>query len=287
MTKGAAQRTKKDLALRKKDFLMPEARRFFQELVATFTNSPFLVYFDAKRSIRLETDPSGYAISGILLQKQETDWKVVAYFSRKMIDVERNYEIHDAELLAIVESFCHWRHHLEQLYHNVEIFTDHNNLRAFMSTYKLTRRQVRWALDLSTFDFWLVYRKGTLNPMNNPSLRPDYQKDAELEDLMTDNTSALQTMLFSTVAPVNSQPMSPTEERARQILIVGTSNSQSSNQKRQTFGAISNESIYEDVSKSLIDALPEFLQADPLAEKIIQQLATGESNSDLNIDLRD
>ena len=123
--------------------------------------------------------------------------------------------------------------------------------------------------------------------MNNPSLRPDYQKDAELEDLMTDNTSALQTMLFSTVAPVNSQPMSPTEERARQILIVGTSNSQSSNQKRQTFGAISNESIYEDVSKSLIDALPEFLQADPLAEKIIQRLATGESNSDLNIDFRD
>ena len=66
MTKGAAQRTKKDLALRKKDFLTPEARRSFQELVATFTTSPFLVYFDAKRPIKLETDSSGYEISGIL-----------------------------------------------------------------------------------------------------------------------------------------------------------------------------------------------------------------------------
>ena len=140
--------------------MTPGARRSFQELVATFTNSPFL---DTKRSIRLETDASGYAISGILSQKQETEWKVVAYFSRKMIDAERNYEIHDAELLAIVESFRHWRHYLEQPYHTLEVLTDHSNLRAFMSTHKLTRRQVRLALDLSAFDFRLVYCKGTLN----------------------------------------------------------------------------------------------------------------------------
>ncbi len=104
---------------------------------------------------------------------------------------------------------------------------------------------------------------------------------------MTDNTSAFQRMLFPTVAAVNSQPMSPTEERARQILVVGTSDSRSSNQRRQAYGAVSNESIYEDVSKSLIDALPEFLRADPLGKKVTQRLATRESNSDLNIDLRD
>ncbi len=138
--------------------MTPEARRSFQELVATFTNSPFLVHFYAKRPIRLETDASGYAISGILLQKQETEWKVTAYFSRKMIDAEKNYEIHDAELLAIVESFCHWHHYLEQPYHTLEVLTDHSNLRAFMNTHKLTRRQVRWTLDLFAFDFWLVYR---------------------------------------------------------------------------------------------------------------------------------
>ncbi len=107
MTKGATQRTKNDLALRKKDFLTPEARISFQELVATFTTSPFLVHFDAKCPIKLETDASGYATSGTLSQKQETEWKVVAYFSRKIFDAERNYDIHDAELFAIVESFHH------------------------------------------------------------------------------------------------------------------------------------------------------------------------------------
>ncbi len=286
-SKGAEQRKKKDLVLRKKNFFTPEARRSFQELVAAFTNSPLLVYFDAKRPLRLDTDVSGYIISGILLQKQETEWKVVAYFSRKMIDAERNYEIHDAELLTIVESFCHCRQYLKQPYHHMEILTDHSNLCAFMSTYNLTRRQVRWAFDLSAFDFRLVYRKENFNPSDSLSRRPDYQRDAELEDSMTDNTSVFQRMLFHTVAVVTSPPMSPTEEKARQILVVGTSDSRSSNQRRQARGAVSNESIYEDVSKSLIDALLEFLRADPLAKKVTQQLATRESNSAFNIELRD
>ncbi len=248
--------------------MTPEARRFFQKLVATFTNSLFLVHFDAKRPIRLETDASGYTISGISSQKQETDWKGVAYFSRKMIDAERNYEIHDAELFAIVETFRHWRHLLEQPYHIVEVLTDHSNLRAFMSTYKPTRRQARSALDLSAFDFWLVYRKRTINPADGLSRRPDYQRYAGLEDLTTDNTSAFQRMLFPTVAAVTSQPMSPTEEKARQILVVGISDSRSSKQKRQASGAVSKESLDGGVSKSLIDALPEFLRADLLAKKV-------------------
>ena len=86
-TKKAAQRTKNDQALQKKYFLTPEARQSFQGLLVTFTNPPFLVYFDAKRLIRLEADVLGYTISGILSQKQETEWKVIAYFSRKMINV--------------------------------------------------------------------------------------------------------------------------------------------------------------------------------------------------------
>ena len=104
---------------------------------------------------------------------------------------------------------------------------------------------------------------------------------------MTDNTSALQRMLFLTVAAVTSQTMSPMEKRARHILVVGIFDSRSLNQSRQARGAVPNESLYENVSKSLIDALPEFLRADLLAKKVTQQLTTKKSNSDLNIDLLD
>ncbi len=104
---------------------------------------------------------------------------------------------------------------------------------------------------------------------------------------MIDNTSAVQRIPFLTIAAVTSQSMLPTEKITRQILAVGISDSQSLNQKWQAHGAVSNKRIYEDVSKSQIDALPEFLQAYPLVKKVIQQLATRESNSDLNIDFRD
>ncbi len=96
----------------------------------------------------------------------------------KMIDAEKNYKIHDAELLAVVKSFRHLRHYLEQPCHTVDVVTDYSNLRAFMTTRKLTRRQVQLALNLSVFDFRLVYYKETLDPADSPR-RLDYQRGAE------------------------------------------------------------------------------------------------------------
>ena len=86
----------------------------------------------------METDASGYAIGGILSQQDdEGHWHPVAFFSRKMIPAERNYETHDAELLAIVEAFRHWRHYLEGSTHEVLVLTDHNNLKRFMDTKRI------------------------------------------------------------------------------------------------------------------------------------------------------
>ena len=54
----------------------------------------------------METDASGHAIGGVLSQEQDGKWKQIAFLSRKMQPVERNYEIYDKELLAIVEAFA-------------------------------------------------------------------------------------------------------------------------------------------------------------------------------------
>jgi hypothetical protein len=45
--------------------------------------------------------------------------------------VERNYEIHDTEMLAIIRGLEEWRHYLEGARHPVEIWTDHKNLEYF------------------------------------------------------------------------------------------------------------------------------------------------------------
>jgi len=52
---------------------------------------------------RVEMDTSEHAIGGVLSQEQDGKWKPIAFLSRTMQPVKRNYEIYDKELLAIVE----------------------------------------------------------------------------------------------------------------------------------------------------------------------------------------
>ena len=75
-----------------------------------------------------------------------------------MSSMERNYEIHDKEMLAIIYVLEEWRHFLEGATHLVEIWTDHKNLEYFMTAKKLNRRQACWSLHLARFDFLLYHR---------------------------------------------------------------------------------------------------------------------------------
>jgi hypothetical protein len=67
----------------------------------------------------------------------------MAYLSRKMALAELNYEVHDKELLAIVEAFRHWRVYLEGHAHEISVITDHKNLTTFLTTKVLERRLAR------------------------------------------------------------------------------------------------------------------------------------------------
>ena len=53
---------------------------------------------------RVETNASGHAIRGVFSQEQEGKWKPITFLSIMMQLAERNYEIYDKELLAIVEA---------------------------------------------------------------------------------------------------------------------------------------------------------------------------------------
>ncbi len=52
----------------------------------------------------METDASEHAIGGVLSQEQKEKWRPIAFLLRIIQPVERNYEIYDKELLAIVEA---------------------------------------------------------------------------------------------------------------------------------------------------------------------------------------
>jgi hypothetical protein len=74
-----------------------------------------------------------------------------------MINIEKNYKVHDQELLVIVKAFKHWRYYLDSSYYAVEVITDYCNLVGFTKVKQLNGRQARWAILLSAFNFIISY----------------------------------------------------------------------------------------------------------------------------------
>ena len=110
-------------------------------------------------------------------------WRPVTFISKSLSDTERNYKIHDKEMLAVVRCLEVWRHFLEGAMTRFEIWTDHKNLEYFMKVQKLNRRQVRWALYLLRFDFMLKHVPGSkMEKADSLSRRPDWEVGVERDN---------------------------------------------------------------------------------------------------------
>ena len=159
------------------------AETALNKLKELFTTAPILTTYDWGRHIILETDASDYAIGACISQPDDAGLlRPIAFYSRKMTAPEKNYDIHDKELLAVVEAFREWRVYLEGSAHTVEVYTDHKNLIYFTTTKQLNRRQTRWAETLASYNFRITYRKGLENTKADAlSRRADYMEDASIE----------------------------------------------------------------------------------------------------------
>ena len=113
---------------------------------------------------RVEADSSDYTTGTILLQEQaDGKWRPVAFLSKTLNETERNYQIYDKELLAIMLALSEWRHYLMGATEEIEIWTDHQNLQYFRKPQKLNRRQARWVTELAEYHFVLHHQPGTAN----------------------------------------------------------------------------------------------------------------------------
>src|SRR5260221_4952359 len=111
----------------------------------------------------VEMDASDHAIAGILLvTTQDNKICLVAFFSHSLQGVEKNYDTHDKELLAVFEAFKNWQHFLEGSAKVINTVTDHKNLEYFMSSKKLSWQQARWAKFLAQFSMKVHFRPGRL-----------------------------------------------------------------------------------------------------------------------------
>ncbi len=74
-----------------------------------------MVTLDLDKEMRVEVDASDFTMGGVLSMKcEDKRRRPVAYISKSLNKAERNYEIHDKEMLAIIQCLEAWRHFLEE-----------------------------------------------------------------------------------------------------------------------------------------------------------------------------
>jgi len=138
-----------------------EQEEAFEDLKGKFTMGPNLSHFYPGRKTGVETDASNFTPRCVLAQYQGSRLHLVAFHSQKLSSSERNYEIHEKELLAIIKAFTEWKVYLWGKEGPVTVYTDDQNLQSFLIKKVSNRRQIRLAQELTKYNFKIVYQPGS------------------------------------------------------------------------------------------------------------------------------
>jgi len=96
---------------------------------------------DLDKKMRMEVDTLDYATGGVLsMECKNGRWRPVVYLSKLLNEMERNYEMYDKKMLAVIKGLENWKHLLEDAYFKFKVWTDHKNLEYFMRAQKLNHR---------------------------------------------------------------------------------------------------------------------------------------------------
>ena len=108
-------------------------RHAFATLKCALAAAPVLAHVNTGHPFIVVTDASDFAVGGSLEQiMQDGRQRPVAYFSHRLSKAERNYPVHERELLAIVLALRTWRHYLLGSDFTVFCKTDHRPIQDFM-----------------------------------------------------------------------------------------------------------------------------------------------------------
>jgi hypothetical protein len=156
------------------------------QLAYAVSINPVLRRPDYNKPFFLEVDASQYATGAVLCQKDEQNrMRIVGSVSRSFNPAERNYDIHDRELLAIIHGLRAWRHLFLSSPYVITILTDHKNLTYYRHVQRITRRVARYLGELAEYNFVLKHKPGTQNRADGFSRRPDLETgERDNEDVL-------------------------------------------------------------------------------------------------------
>ena len=113
-------------------------QKVFEKLKKRFTMEPVLITPDLDKKMRVKVKVLDFAIGGVLQMKcKDEKQRLVTYISKSLNEAEKNYEIHNKEMLAIIRCLESQRHFLEEVKIQFKIQMDHKNLKYFIKAQKL------------------------------------------------------------------------------------------------------------------------------------------------------
>ncbi|KAG2840375.1 hypothetical protein PC112_g3759 [Phytophthora cactorum] len=148
----------------------------FQAVKDSLLQAPILALPDPDRPFSVVCDASDFAIGCALLQADaEGRERGIAFESRQLKAAEKNYPVHDKELLAMKYALVKFRVHLLGSKPFV-IYTDHASLPTATQSPHLSQRMARWLSFFAEYNFEVKYKPGRLNVVADAlSRRSDYE----------------------------------------------------------------------------------------------------------------
>src|SRR5260370_31112855 len=120
------------LTWKSKDWSWGAAEQQAFDALKSAVTSTTLAFPSKSGPFCLECNASNFAMGAVLLQQQEDGlFHPIGFMSKSFSDTERNYQIHDKEMLAIMCTLEEWRHFLKGSDQKFKIHMDHKNLSYF------------------------------------------------------------------------------------------------------------------------------------------------------------
>jgi hypothetical protein len=156
-----------------------EQQTAFNTIITLITSAPTLYFLDPELPTFIKTDASDFAMGGWIgqtktLENGTAQERIVSYWSQTLKPAERNYPVHERELLGLVSMIQKFQIYLYGI--EFDAFTDHRALEVIQTQPNLTPRQMRWVEFLQSFLPNIKYITGPTNTFADwLSRRGDYE----------------------------------------------------------------------------------------------------------------
>ena len=159
-----------------------EAQNAVNQVIEALQSAPALSVWDSARKARVTTDASLVGVGAVLEQFHESDsqWRPVAYWSRKLLPPQTRYHATDREWLAVVMAVTQiWWFWLRD--RDFVLRTDHAPLKYLLQNPSphLSHRQARWVEKMQPYRFEFIHLKEETNKIADALSRtPEFECSA-------------------------------------------------------------------------------------------------------------